>query len=180
MEHQCPILPWASLLWSTIAAILHGWISVSIADLGLIVHVLLKFVQGQVVSIIIPFCFFSGSAGGCQCLIGGMFVHCRSAPIYGFGLSTPSLHGTAKTQQLARIGSRSSQRSKGYNTLRNAWAGWAPRTLWPSGLRRWLKAPFRKGVGSNPTGVTLHVQVWVSVAHQIISVFAPLDQLAGM
>ena len=28
------------------------------------------------------------------------------------------------------------------------------KTLWPSGLRRWLKAPFRKGVGSNPTGVT--------------------------
>jgi hypothetical protein len=26
-------------------------------------------------------------------------------------------------------------------------------TAWPSGLRRWLKAPFRKGVGSNPTGV---------------------------
>ena len=24
-------------------------------------------------------------------------------------------------------------------------------TVWPSGLRRWLKAPFRKGVGSNPT-----------------------------
>ena len=30
------------------------------------------------------------------------------------------------------------------------------RTLWPSGLRRWLKAPFRKGVGSNPTGVIFH------------------------
>ena len=30
-----------------------------------------------------------------------------------------------------------------------------PRTLWPSGLRQWLKAPFRKGVGSNPTAVTL-------------------------
>ena len=29
----------------------------------------------------------------------------------------------------------------------------ASRTLWPSGLRRWLKAPVRKGVGSNPTGV---------------------------
>ena len=28
------------------------------------------------------------------------------------------------------------------------------KTLWPSGLRRWLKAPVRKGVGSNPTGVT--------------------------
>ena len=27
------------------------------------------------------------------------------------------------------------------------------KTLWPSGLRRWLKAPFRKGVGWNPTGV---------------------------
>ena len=26
-------------------------------------------------------------------------------------------------------------------------------TIWPSGLRRWLKAPFRKGVGSNPTVV---------------------------
>ena len=26
-------------------------------------------------------------------------------------------------------------------------------TVWPSGLRRWLKAPFRKGVGSNPTAV---------------------------
>ena len=29
------------------------------------------------------------------------------------------------------------------------------RTVWPSGLRRWLKAPVRKGVGSNPTAVTL-------------------------
>ena len=29
------------------------------------------------------------------------------------------------------------------------------KTLWPSGLRRWLKAPVRKGVGSNPTGVIL-------------------------
>ena len=28
------------------------------------------------------------------------------------------------------------------------------KTVWPSGLRRWLKAPVRKGVGSNPTAVT--------------------------
>ena len=28
-------------------------------------------------------------------------------------------------------------------------------TVWPSGLRRWLQAPFRKGVGSNPTAVTV-------------------------
>ena len=26
-------------------------------------------------------------------------------------------------------------------------------TVWPSGLRRWLKAPFRNGVGSTPTAV---------------------------
>ena len=29
------------------------------------------------------------------------------------------------------------------------------KTVWPSGLRRWLKAPVRKGVGSNPTAVNL-------------------------
>ena len=28
------------------------------------------------------------------------------------------------------------------------------KTVWPSGLRRWLQAPVRKGVGSNPTAVT--------------------------
>ena len=29
--------------------------------------------------------------------------------------------------------------------------GFSAMTVWPSGLRRWLKAPVRKGVGSNPT-----------------------------
>ena len=29
------------------------------------------------------------------------------------------------------------------------------KTVWPSGLRRWLQAPVRKGVGSNPTAVML-------------------------
>ena len=33
------------------------------------------------------------------------------------------------------------------------------RTVWPSGLRRWLQAPVRKGVGSNPTAVTLFMLV---------------------
>ena len=32
------------------------------------------------------------------------------------------------------------------------------KTVWPSGLRRWLKAPVRKGVGSNPTAVNHAVQ----------------------
>ena len=31
----------------------------------------------------------------------------------------------------------------------------APMTVWPSGLRRWLQAPVRKGVGSNPTAVNV-------------------------
>ena len=29
------------------------------------------------------------------------------------------------------------------------------KTVWPSGLRRWLQAPVRKGVGSNPTAVSI-------------------------
>ena len=37
------------------------------------------------------------------------------------------------------------------------------KTLWPSGLRRWLKAPVRKGVGSNPTGV-IFICLWQMVA----------------
>ncbi len=56
-----------------------------------------------------------------------------------------------------------------------SWPGY-PRsvalTVWPSGLRRWLQAPLRKGVGSNPTAVififwhplrtriTFHDSVW--------------------
>ena len=35
------------------------------------------------------------------------------------------------------------------------WLASSTRTVWPSGLRRWLQAPVRKGVGSNPTAVTL-------------------------
>ena len=34
-------------------------------------------------------------------------------------------------------------------------------TVWPSGLRRWLQAPVRKGVGSNPTAVILGAHVHV-------------------
>ena len=30
------------------------------------------------------------------------------------------------------------------------------KTVCPSGLRRWLQAPVRKGVGLNPTAVILH------------------------
>ena len=34
------------------------------------------------------------------------------------------------------------------------------KTVWPSGLRRWLKAPVRKGVGSNPTAVITLCKVY--------------------
>ena len=40
--------------------------------------------------------------------------------------------------------------------LRVSLPGTLNMTVWPSGLRRWLQAPFRKGVGSNPTAVSLH------------------------
>ena len=33
----------------------------------------------------------------------------------------------------------------------------ASKTVWPSGLRRWLQAPVRKGVGSNPTAVITYI-----------------------
>ena len=36
-------------------------------------------------------------------------------------------------------------------------------TVWPSGLRRWLKAPVRKGVGSNPTAVILATNLFFNV-----------------
>ena len=36
------------------------------------------------------------------------------------------------------------------------------KTLWPSGLRRWSKVPVRKGVGSNPTGVTFLLSLFFS------------------
>ena len=29
-------------------------------------------------------------------------------------------------------------------------SSWRPRTVWPSGLRRWLQVPVRKGMGSIP------------------------------
>ena len=35
-----------------------------------------------------------------------------------------------------------------------AWHEKINMTVWPSGLRRWLQAPVRKGVGSNPTAVS--------------------------
>ena len=37
------------------------------------------------------------------------------------------------------------------------------KTVWPSGLRRWLQAPVRKGVGSNPTAVKFHINAFLSV-----------------
>ena len=39
------------------------------------------------------------------------------------------------------------------------------KTVWPSGLRRWLKAPVRKGVGSNPTAVTLQTDAKAKHTH---------------
>ena len=48
--------------------------------------------------------------------------------------------------------------------------GLMSRTVWPSGLRRWLKAPFRKGVGSNPTAVTCPAHTCAYAAARIRAV----------
>ena len=42
--------------------------------------------------------------------------------------------------------------------LQRPWFAVPLKTVWPSGLRRWLQAPVRKGVGSNPTAVTLKAE----------------------
>ena len=46
--------------------------------------------------------------------------------------------------------------------LQRPWFAVPLKTVWPSGLRRWLQAPVRKGVGSNPTAVTsaLEFSLW--------------------
>ena len=36
---------------------------------------------------------------------------------------------------------------------------WPVGTVWPSGLRRWLQAPVRKGVGSNPKAVIIDLRL---------------------
>ena len=43
------------------------------------------------------------------------------------------------------------------------------KTVWPSGLRRWLQAPFRKGVGSNPTAVILDFKLYHAHGHRRVS-----------
>jgi hypothetical protein len=45
------------------------------------------------------------------------------------------------------------------------WMNLILKTLWPSGLRRWLKAPFRKGVGSNPTSV---IVFGLTLRHEVL------------
>ena len=41
------------------------------------------------------------------------------------------------------------------------------KTVWPRGLRRWLKAPGRKGVGSNPTAVTFATHLQATWRHHM-------------
>ena len=44
------------------------------------------------------------------------------------------------------------------------------KTVWPSGLRRWLQAPVRKGVGSNPTAVTLSAAVGLLACGPVVAI----------
>ena len=47
------------------------------------------------------------------------------------------------------------------------------KTVWPSGLRRWLQAPVRKGVGSNPTAVILTTGLGLKNLQHLRSDFMP-------
>ena len=42
-------------------------------------------------------------------------------------------------------------------------------TVWPSGLRRYVKAVVRKGVGSNPTAVNLLARNVQTNTHRLIN-----------
>jgi hypothetical protein len=57
------------------------------------------------------------------------------------------------------------------NDLFEAW------TVWPSGLRRWLQAPVRKGVGSNPTAVTFHRPMVFDIATGLLGVRQRIHRL---
>ena len=58
------------------------------------------------------------------------------------------------------------------NDLFEAW------TVWPSGLRRWLQAPVRKGVGSNPTAVTFHRSMVFDIATGLLGVRQRIHRLS--
>ena len=48
------------------------------------------------------------------------------------------------------------------------------KTVWPNGLRRWLQAPVRKGVGSNPTAVTISIYRYfcmIRFSHTCVKVY---------
>ena len=53
----------------------------------------------------------------------------------------------------ALLGLQEAHNADCVNTMAARFAS-CSRTVWPSGLRRWLQAPVRKGVGSHPTAVT--------------------------
>ena len=55
--------------------------------------------------------------------------------------------------------------------------GHSIKTVWPSGLRRWLQAPVRKGVGSNPTAVILCSALWLLLLHPADTMASPLNFL---
>ena len=71
-------------------------------------------------------------------------------------------HHSDKTTGAWRVGAAAVTISPGWQTRHRAGVMRHSRralqtsmAVWPSGLRRWLQAPARKGVGPNPTAVTL-------------------------
>ena len=81
------------------------------------------------------------------------WLHGASAPQPKQALPASEAHREARPEighGLRAVKHGCLPRKEGFQDL---WNRHASMTVWPSGLRRWLKAPFRKGVGSNPTAV---------------------------
>ena len=62
---------------------------------------------------------------------------------------------TCLWEHASSVNSRFAHRARGCDAKDQALPRFANKTVWPSGLRRWLQAPVCKGVGSNPTAVPL-------------------------
>ena len=91
--------------------------------------------------------------------VGRCLIHWATGPLLGsvyYGILA-ILHKTDDVAGASDARAGSPAPRSPWGTPRKCSLGLKPEitmTVWPSGLRRWLKAPFRKGVGSNPTAVT--------------------------
>ena len=88
-----------------------------------------------------------------RCLCRGLCCHHR-----GHQEGSALFGGTRVCQMLCVCGHRHPP-PRGRESCGDMLTSVPFKTVWPSGLRRWLQAPVRKGVGLNPTAVISELQV---------------------